>query len=233
MAEKKKRHLPPYVSYRSFWNFLDRLREAVPARIDRSYWGDKFSGSTGTQLMSALRYLNLIDDYAVPTELLHELVNSRDSNRDEVMARIVRSGYPFFLAGTVDYKMATYAQFEDALHANFQVNSDVSRKCIKFFIDMATDARIPLSPFIVKKTRRTRSAQTGRRTKQKPDIKADPDSAGDQRDPIALGTTLDKILINKFPSFDPAWPDEIKMKWFMAFDELIKRVPAWEERPRL
>ncbi|MDD4465958.1 MAG: hypothetical protein PHY25_04705, partial [Dehalococcoidales bacterium] len=62
MSDISRRQLPPYVSYRSFWNFLDRLREAVPARIDRSYWGDKFSGSTGTQLMGALRYLGLIDN---------------------------------------------------------------------------------------------------------------------------------------------------------------------------
>ncbi len=233
MIEKNRRQLPPYVSYRSFWNFLDRLREAIPARIDRSYWGDKFSGSTGTQLMSALRYLNLIDDYAVPTELLHELVNSRDSQRDDVMARIVRNSYPFFLAGTLDFNTATYAQFEDALHSTFQVNSDVSRKCIKFFIDMATDARIPLSPFVVKKTKRTRSPQAGRRTKQKSETKNDQDSTGVKTDNIPLGTSLDKILIGKFPSFDPAWPDEIKMKWFQAFDELIRRIPAWEERPRL
>jgi hypothetical protein len=31
------------------------------------------------------------------------------------------------------------------------------------------------------------------------------------------------MLLSKFPNFDPSWNDEIKMKWFAAFDELLKR----------
>jgi hypothetical protein len=30
-------------------------------------------------------------------------------------------------------------------------------------------------------------------------------------------------LLDKFPSFDPSWSDDIKVKWFAAFDELLKR----------
>jgi hypothetical protein len=29
-------------------------------------------------------------------------------------------------------------------------------------------------------------------------------------------------LLSKFPEFDPTWPDEVKMKWFDAFDRLMK-----------
>jgi len=28
-------------------------------------------------------------------------------------------------------------------------------------------------------------------------------------------------LLTKFPTFDPAWPDEVKLKWFEAFDKLL------------
>lgn len=225
MSDINRRQLPPYVSYRSFWNFLDRLHEAIPARIDRSYWGDKFSGSTGTQLMRAIRYLGLIDDRGIPTPLLRSLVEARELQRDELMAQIARTNYSFFLNGTVDYKTATYAQFEDILHANFQVNSDVARKCIKFFVDLATDARIPLSPFVIKKKRKTKTSVSTKRTKNKPENKMEITCATTESEPVLFGTGLDKLLINKFPNFDPSWPDEIKMKWFIAFDELIKRIP--------
>jgi hypothetical protein len=30
------------------------------------------------------------------------------------------------------------------------------------------------------------------------------------------------LLLAKFPEFDPAWPDEVKLKWFDAFDRLMK-----------
>jgi len=59
--DKSRRRLPPYISYRTFDNFIGRLQQQVPSRIDRSYWGETLSGSTGTQLMSALRFLNLVD----------------------------------------------------------------------------------------------------------------------------------------------------------------------------
>ena len=225
MVEKARRQLPPYVSYRSFWNFLDRLRDAVPARIDRSYWGDKFSGSTGTQLMAALRYLGLIDNEGIPTTMLRNLVAARDLQRDELMARIAYDCYPFFLNGAVDYRTATYAQFEDILHTHFQVNSDVARKCLKFFIDLATDARIPLSPFVIKKNRKTRTSASARRTKNRSE-KSVPEKSPSAQSTIPNGTSLDKMLLNKFPAFDPSWSDELKLKWFSAFDELIKRIPA-------
>jgi hypothetical protein len=59
-GETSKKHLPPYVSYRTFRNFLERLQQHIPSRIDRSYWGDFLSGSNGIQLMAALRFLKLM-----------------------------------------------------------------------------------------------------------------------------------------------------------------------------
>jgi len=32
-------------------------------------------------------------------------------------------------------------------------------------------------------------------------------------------------LLSKFPTFDPAWPDDVKSKWFNAFDKLMKTKP--------
>lgn len=29
-------------------------------------------------------------------------------------------------------------------------------------------------------------------------------------------------LLTKFPQFDPAWSDDVKLKWFDAFDRLMK-----------
>jgi hypothetical protein len=31
------------------------------------------------------------------------------------------------------------------------------------------------------------------------------------------------LLLSKFPSFDPTWPNDVQIKWFEAFDELLKR----------
>jgi len=74
VTDKGRKHLPPYVSYRTFHNFIERLQQRMPSRIDRSYWGDILSGSTGTQLMAALKFLGLIDTNGKPAERLSALV---------------------------------------------------------------------------------------------------------------------------------------------------------------
>ena len=63
----------PYVSYRTFRNFLELLGDGMPARIDRSVWGPRYSGTSGQQLMTALKSLELINDAGVPSQILEEL----------------------------------------------------------------------------------------------------------------------------------------------------------------
>ena len=75
-TEEGRKHSPPYVSYKTFESFMTKLQQQLPTRIDRSYWGEMFSGSTGTQLMSAMRFLNLIDVNARPTPRLKLLTSA-------------------------------------------------------------------------------------------------------------------------------------------------------------
>ena len=63
---------PPYVPYRTFRTFLEFLKEGIPDRIDRSVWVSRFSGSSGMQLMTSLKALNLIDDQGTPSEDLEK-----------------------------------------------------------------------------------------------------------------------------------------------------------------
>src|SRR4030042_255026 len=101
VLDKEKRRLPPYVSYRTFRNFLDGLQVGgMPARIDRSYWGDRLSGTTGTQLISALRFLNLVDASGVPTNRLRMLVAARGPQRNELLRQVTFEAFaPLMKAG--------------------------------------------------------------------------------------------------------------------------------------
>jgi hypothetical protein len=33
---------------------------------------------------------------------------------------------------------------------------------------------------------------------------------------------MKELLLAKFPQFDPAWPDELKAKWFDGYERLLK-----------
>ncbi|MFH1648038.1 MAG: DUF5343 domain-containing protein [Chloroflexota bacterium] len=222
---KGHKHLPPYVSYRTFHNFIDRLQQRMPSRIDRSYWGEMLSGSTGTQLMAALRFLGLIDANGKPAERLSALAAARGEPRAALLREVISSAFGFVLNGSLDLESATYSQLEEVFHLTFQLTHDVNRKCVKFFTALAGDAGMTLSPFI---TRRTRSAprtgsgtrdgagKAGFRTKRNAVV---PQAAEE----LPNDTSWNSLLLAKFPSFDPSWSDEVKLKWFAAFDELQKR----------
>ena len=222
--DKSRKSLPPYVSYRTFRNFIDELQLGIPSRIDRSYWGDRWSGSNGTQLMTALRFLGLIDSDGIPQARLRQLVSARGTQRSEILRQIAHTAFSFLVERSLDPQVATYAQLDEAFYDTYQVTGDVARKCIKFFINLESDAGIILSPFIVKKSKTIHADSVRKRTIKR-------ESAGTNRnsvtslaaDSIPAQTTWYEMVLAKFPTFDPTWSDEIKLKWFEAFDALLKR----------
>ena len=228
-GEKSLKRLPPYISYRTFRNFIGRLQQQVPARIDRSYWGETLSGSTGTQLMAALRFLGLIENNGKPTNPLRMLASARGEQQAELLKGLILEAYSFVLQSSLDLQNATYAQLEEVFHGTFQLTPDVCRKCIKFFISLAGDARLPLSPFMTKRARRAYisagiagvksvTKRAGRRINQNAIMPHDSDEIPEEM-------SWNTMMLAKFPTFDPNWSDEVKLKWFAAFDELLKRYP--------
>ena len=219
-----RKALPPYVSYRTFRNFIDELQMGIPARIDRSYWGERYSGSTGTQLMTALRFLGLINGGGVPTTRLRQLVSAAGAQRPEVLKQIARTAFDFLSERSLDPGVATYAQLEQAFSSTYQMTSDVTRKCIKFLINLLDDAGVSLSPYILKRSRAIRSGIG----KKGPTKKAIPRTNGNSMASSDSGvvpeqTVWYEMVLAKFPNFDPTWTDEVKMKWFEAFDSLLDR----------
>lgn len=224
VTDRNKKRSPPYVSYRSFLTLLEELKRGIPSRLDRSYWGDKFSGSTGTQLMSALRFLNIVDTAGSPTVQLKELVNAKGPTRTDILRKICYESFHFLKSDSFEPEKATYSQLEEVFNDQYQVDRDVARKCIKFFTEIAGDANIPISSFITKKSKHSRMSSTVERipkksgTKTGQTLKIPPPVESVPR-PLAWK----ELLLNKFPSFDPNWPTDVQVKWFEAFDELLKR----------
>lgn len=233
-SEKSRKRLPPYISYRTLRNFISRLQAQIPARIDRSYWGETLSGSTGTQLIAALRFLGLIDSGGKPSNRLRLLVPAKGEQQAEILREISSEAYDFVFGSSLDIQNATYSQLEEVFHDTFQLTPDVCRKCIKFFVSLATEARIPLSPFM---TKRFRWAQANSGTSITKNIPRKVKHKTIQNviiphvmEKVPDDSSWNSILLAKFPAFDPNWSDEVKMKWFLAFDELLKRYPNSQEK---
>ena len=70
-----KNNIPPYVAFKTFQTFLEFLSEGMPSRIDRSVWVNRFSGSNGTQLMTAIKFFELVDSEGIPSQDFINLVS--------------------------------------------------------------------------------------------------------------------------------------------------------------
>src|SRR5207247_7844475 len=89
---------------------------------------------------------------------------------------------------------------------------------------------IPISPLITKRvrpvgtprTRRRRETGTGDDTVSGllPTEPAPPPAPPSS--PAEVEWAKFRLLVDKFPRFDPTWPDELKKKWFETYDQFMK-----------
>jgi hypothetical protein len=91
----------------------------------------------------------------------------------------------------------------------------------------AHGAGIKLSPHF-KKVRSQQTATKPRR-KEAPIPKAKPSPSEEIETPYkdqppqqSESDSWENALLSKFPAFDPAWPDEVKSKWFDDFKALME-----------
>jgi hypothetical protein len=149
--EEGKKQPPPYISYKTFGNFMGELQQHLPTRVDLNYLSDQFSASTGTQLMYTMRFLKLIDQNNRPLPRLKLLASgATGEHRAAILRQVADETYPFIFRGTIDIRNATYAEVQDVFLNNYRMESSVCRKCIEFFVEFSKDAGIPVSPQLIK-----------------------------------------------------------------------------------
>ena len=221
--------IPPYVPYRTFQTFLEfLLEEGIPGRIDKTVWGPRFSGSSGTQLMTALKVLELVDSEAHPDDKLDRLVHAEGEERRVLLRDILEGFYkPVF---ELDLSRASKGQFRDAFR-RFGTKEGVLTKCEAFFIRAAQAAGIKLSQRILAGRHgagRLRNSGTSVRSRAvtaqpvntvKTERVVDVDPASQE-----LSTQLelaDRILA-KYPDFDPAWDPSVQTRWLEGMTRLYE-----------
>ena len=151
----------PYMSYKGFKNYLSRfVEDGIPARFDGSYFGNA-SGSLVAQVRGTLRYFDFIDDDKHPTQLLREVVDANEADRKAYLRMMFEEKYVDALA--LD-KNATSGQLADIFRARGLSGATV-QKAITFFLGMAEDVGMPLSPHFKKGRATTGNATRARRVR--------------------------------------------------------------------
>ncbi len=151
---------PPYISFKTFLNLMDRLAEGgIPQRIDRSYWSSFLSGSVGVQVIAALRFFALIaGPNNEPTPDLERLVENKEQ-RKQILAEMLKKFYaPVF--SEVDLGRATTGHLGKTFETCYgRLSLETRRKSIAFFLHAAEYVGFPLSTHL-KNASRTRSTAT-------------------------------------------------------------------------
>ena len=240
-SENGKRR-PPYPPYSQWQRLLETLREDfahqhLPSRIDNSYLKKlKVNASAESNLQSALAFLGLVDSQRHPTDVLKSLLSSREDEAKGLLYKIVERAYVPVLDGLM-LRSAT----PDHLAEKFKrggSQDEVGRKGMTFFLRIAKDAAIQLSPHF--KTPRDR--QSGMRSSRK---RAAPSSAppalapevgvsepgGGHVEPPHTSDMVTKLLA-KFPDYDPAWGEEQVHLWRGSLAFLMAEVRSHPRPPQ-
>lgn len=154
---------PPYISFPTLKTLLKSFQEhGTPGRIDRSVL-TSFSGSVGAQIIPALRFLRLIDAANIPTESLKTLVAVVGTEQwpEELLAVLRETYAPLW---KLDLQTASPSQFDELFTKSYPTTDDVVRKCKSFYLAAATDAKIPISPYIL----RSKKPRSGTAKKRAP-----------------------------------------------------------------
>ncbi len=151
-AEGKEKTSPPYIPFLTFSNMVTWLEtEGVPVKFDRSFWGKKYGGSLGLQLIAGLRFLGLLKgDYTQP--LLGEIVKAKGDDRKKLLANMIQEAY-----SAIDFTQlpgATPNMLKDWF-AKYNLDGSTDRKARSFFINACKFYDVPVSN-ILKKTARNK-----------------------------------------------------------------------------
>jgi hypothetical protein len=165
---------PAYIPLIALEDFIERLRATgIPAVID-SDLTQTISGGTASALMSALRFLGLVDQSGTPQDSLRKLVAAYDTDRwKDVFGDLVDRAYATII-GDLDLTTATRRMLDDRFRKNSKAAGQVLDKAARFYLGALEKMQRPISPhFKVRKARavapRKRSRTTDGKPAQQPD----------------------------------------------------------------
>ncbi len=179
MSARSEHRLPAYVSYVTWNRLMHSLGEFMPSAVDSSVYSDSgFSGSDTKKLRSALRYLNLVDEHGKPSDELRTLVKvyqdeAETKSKAKLLEDILTRSYPFLKDDEFDLASASWRQLESRFDS-LGASGSLQTQCISFFLHLAADAGLGISPHLSSRTKSglgRYSAARKVRKKQKQDNK--------------------------------------------------------------
>lgn len=163
--DKKVSKSVPSIPFKTYIAFIERLHStAVPPMIDGSLL-HTMSGSMKSQLLSSLRFLNLIDLQNNVQESMHDLIKSYKSDTwSSSLKEVVAIAYSDAIVN-VNIDSGTALQLDDAFKKNYSIDGQVLEKAVRFYLAALDECGIKYSPHF--KVRRVRKSAIKKKVKPK------------------------------------------------------------------
>ena len=146
MPDDEKKGAAVYVGWGTFKNAIDQLAQGLPNRIDRTCFPG-LAGGVQSQLLAALKFLDLIDDDGKPTAALRSLAAADEDGRKEHFKKMLQQHYADLFA--LDLTKTTPGELSETMGKSYNVSGDTKTKAIRFFLAAATWVGIPMSKLLI------------------------------------------------------------------------------------
>ncbi len=144
-TESMVKEKPPYASYTSFSNYIIKLKDTgVPDQIDRGVFGNQ-SGTYISSMISAFKWLKLINANGKPTPDLHAIVEADKDEYSTKLKTLLLDAYPFLKNGDIDLAKGTTNQIS-AIFRDYDLSGSTLTKAIAFFLGAAKAAGYKIGP---------------------------------------------------------------------------------------
>lgn len=170
MAKEEKR-TAVYIPFATLLTAIETLEQGLPSRLHKSVWAS-FSGGVQAQVISAFKFLRLIDDAGNVQPALHGLIDDREK-RNESLREVIADAYPAII--TLAQENSSQNDLEEAMR-KYGVQGMTLDKAIRFYLQAADVVGLPTSPHW-KKTKATRTGGVKKPTKKGQKAKGKRDDA--------------------------------------------------------
>jgi len=187
------------------------------------------SGAAQSQVTTALRYMGMISENNIPTQMMRRYVTGEESERKAALSEMLMAAYPFILEGEFRLSTATASQLREAFAANTSATGETLGRCMAFFKDAAQDAGFNVSPFILQKKQRTpgvkkRIAAPNRA--EKPAERPAKEIAPVHHAPLpaafpAQSSLLLFGLFQRLPKPQTVWPKDERERWVQTLNNVL------------
>jgi hypothetical protein len=149
MDSEKRKAPAPYLAFKTFLSALDLLKaHGMPSKIDHTVF-PSMSGMAKGQVLSAFKFLNLIDENGAARPELEELAENTD-HRQQNIRKLIESRYADIVA--IDLAKIAPSQLDAKLSGDaYAVTGETRKKAKTFLLKAAEFAGMPVSKLLTTK----------------------------------------------------------------------------------